>query len=367
MKTIIENVRFFQDGTMVFGDLYLEDGYVERIDYKTPRGLSDLAIPGFIDIHTHGFHMISCEETDIKRLQELSLEYVKRGTTSFCASLRCKSLEEYAKQLDIYKEAFKDFRGGARYLGAHLEGPYLAENMVMSEHNEKPQEIDLVKFEKFLVKYHKDIKIMTIAPEVKHAMEAIHLLHMYGIIVSLGHTNASYECTKEAFKNGATQVTHLCNRMPEINHKESTMMDAVLASNCFCELILDGTHIKESMLEWLMRLLGSQRILAVSGSGRYAGWEYPDGLSLYEHEVLKDKCVYKDGVLYESTMDMLDAFRYLYEKFSLQECIAMCGGTIAKELHCYTQNIGLGKKVDLVVLTHDLKIRDVFMDGKSVL
>ena len=61
MKTIIENVRFFQDGTMVFGDLHLENGYVERIDYKTPRGLSDLAIPGFIDIHTHGFHMISCE------------------------------------------------------------------------------------------------------------------------------------------------------------------------------------------------------------------------------------------------------------------------------------------------------------------
>ena len=137
MKTIIENVRFFQDGTMVFGDLYLENGYVERIDYKTPRGLSDLAIPGFIDIHTHGFHMISCEETDPKMLQELSLEYVKRGTTSFCATLRCKSLNDYAKQLDIYKEAFKDFRGGARYLGAHLEGPHLSDNMIMSEQGEK--------------------------------------------------------------------------------------------------------------------------------------------------------------------------------------------------------------------------------------
>lgn len=367
MKTIIENVRFFQDGTMVFGDLHLENGYVERIDYKTPRGLSDLAIPGFIDIHTHGFHMISCEETDPKMLQELSLEYVKRGTTSFCATLRCKSLNDYAKQLDIYKEAFKDFRGGARYLGAHLEGPYLSDNMIMSEHGEKTQEIDLAELEKFLVKYHDDIKIMTIAPELKYAMEAIHMLHMYGIIVSLGHTNASYACVKEALENGATHVTHLCNRMPEINHKQSTMMDAIFTSNCLCELILDGTHIKDAMLEWLMPLLGSKRILAVSGSGRYAGWKYPNGLTSHDHEVLKDKCVYKDGILYESTIDMLDAFRYLYDKFPLQECIEMCGGSVAKEFKCYTQTIGLGKKVDLVVLNHDLKIRDVIMDGRSVL
>ena len=52
---------------------------------------------------------------------------------------------------------------------------------------------------------------------------------------------------------------------------------------------------------------------------------------------------------------MLDAFRYLYDKFPLQECIEMCGGSVAKEFKCYTQTIGLGKKVDLVVLSHDLK------------
>ena len=71
------------------------------------------------------------------------------------------------------------------------------------------------------------------------------------------------------------------------------MMDAIFTSNCLCELILDGTHIKDAMLEWLMPLLGSKRILAVSGSGRYAGWKYPNGLTLHDHEVLKDNAYIK--------------------------------------------------------------------------
>ena len=83
MKRIIENIKFMQDGTMVFGDLHLEDGFVERIDYKTPHMVSDIAIPGLVDIHTHGFHGYSCENTDIGNLHALALEYPKRGITSF--------------------------------------------------------------------------------------------------------------------------------------------------------------------------------------------------------------------------------------------------------------------------------------------
>ena len=65
MKKIIENVSFMLDGTMVFGDLYLEDGFVERMEFKTPRGKGHIAIPGFVDIHTHGFRGYSCDDENI--------------------------------------------------------------------------------------------------------------------------------------------------------------------------------------------------------------------------------------------------------------------------------------------------------------
>ena len=72
MKITINNVRFMSQGTMCFGDLYIQDGFVERIDYKTPKPYSDIAINGFVDIHTHGFRGIPCETADIDALHQLA-------------------------------------------------------------------------------------------------------------------------------------------------------------------------------------------------------------------------------------------------------------------------------------------------------
>ena len=92
---------------MVFGDLHLEDGFVERIDYKTPHMVSDIAIPGLVDIHTHGFHGYSCENTDIGNLHALALEYPKRGITSFCPTVSARSLDEFRTIIDAYRKAFQ--------------------------------------------------------------------------------------------------------------------------------------------------------------------------------------------------------------------------------------------------------------------
>ena len=72
MKTTVSDVRFIQKDTMCFGDLHIEDGFVERIDYKTPKPYSDIAIPGFVDVQTHGFQGISCDECDPQALIPLA-------------------------------------------------------------------------------------------------------------------------------------------------------------------------------------------------------------------------------------------------------------------------------------------------------
>ena len=162
-----------QDGTMVFGDLHLEDGFVERIDYKTPHMVSDIAIPGLVDIHTHGFHGYSCENTEIENLHALALEYPKRGITSFCPTVSARSLDEFRTIINAYRKAFQGDYRGARYEGVHLEGPYLNPERRGSMKTENLMEIHLGELEDFLSEYHDDIKIMTIAPDVKNAMEAI--------------------------------------------------------------------------------------------------------------------------------------------------------------------------------------------------
>ena len=246
---------------MVFGDLHLEDGFVERIDYKTPHMVSDIAIPGLVDIHTHGFHGYSCENTDIGNLHALALEYPKRGITSFCPTVSARSLDEFRTIIDAYRKAFQGDYRGARYEGVHLEGPYLNPDRRGSMKKENLMEIHLGELEDFLSEYHDDIKIMTIAPDVKNAMEAISLLHLYGVEISLGHTNADFTQTNEAFACGATQITHLGNTMPEITHHKPGMMDAVFLSDCLCEVIMDGVHMQKEMLKWVIRLLGCSRVL----------------------------------------------------------------------------------------------------------
>lgn len=366
---IIENVKFMQDGTMVFGDIYFENGFIERIDYKTPHMVSDIAIPGFVDIHTHGFRGYSCEDCNPDNLKALAMEYPKRGITSFCATLSAASLAEYEKVILAYRNVFSGEYKGAKFEGFHLEGPYLNPDRSGSMKKEKLQEVHIGELETFLSKYHNDIRVMSIAPELKNAQEALQLLHLYGVEISLGHTNATFEETQEAFELGATQITHLGNAMPELTHKKATMLDAIFLSDCKCEIIMDGVHIQPQMLQWLIRLLGSERIIAVSDGTQYSGFTYPANYDLGDGRKVIDGAIYDKGVLLGSCKDLLDIFQYLYNDlhYDLIDCIRMCSTNAAKLIQSYTREIGLGKRVDLVILDHDMKIKDAIINGKSVL
>lgn len=369
MKKIIENVKFMQSGTLVFGDLYIENGFVERIDYKTPHMESDLLIPGFVDIHTHGFRGINCDEIDPNQLRKLALEYPKRGITSFCATLSSRSLEEYAQIIDAYKLVFQGEYKGARFCGFHLEGPYISAEKAGAVELSNLYPIHISELETFLATYHKDISIMTIAPEVEHADEAIRLLHLYGVNVSLGHTNASYDQTNHAFELGATQITHFGNTMPTIDHRKPNMVDAVFLSDCLCEIIMDGVHLQKEMLRWVIKLLGFDRMIAVSDGECYSGYDdstqYALGTGLSTHE----GGVYKEGILYGGCKDLLNIFQYLYNEleYDLEDCLKLCSINASKMLKLYTYEIALGKRIDFTVLSHDLKIKEVVINGKSAL
>lgn len=366
---IIENVKFLQEGTMVFGDIYFENGFVERIDYKTPHMVSDIAIPGFVDIHTHGFRGYSCEDYHPNNLRALAQEYPKRGITSFCATLSPATLKEYEDVILAYRNVFNGEYKGARFEGFHLLGPYLNADCYDSTQKEKLQEIHISDLETFLSKYHDDIKIMTIAPELNHAQEAIQLLHLYGIEISLGYTNATFDETKEAFESGATHITHLGIAMPEITYQKANMMDAVFLSDCKCEIVMDGIHIQPQMLKWLIQLLGSERIIAVSDGTIYAGYSCQQDYNLGNTCSVKNGAVYQGDIFLGSCKDQLAMFQYLYRdlNYDFMDCIRMCCTNAANIVNTYKKEIGLGKRVDLVILDHDMNIKDTIIHGKSVL
>lgn len=369
MKTILENIRFMQKGTLCFGDLYMEDGFIQRIDYKTPKPHSDIAINGFIDIHTHGFRGVSTTSTDPLKLQELAMLYAKRGIVGFCATLPAMSLKRYEEILQAYRKAFQGDYKGARFLGIHLEGPFLNPLQTNDCELSDLQAIDLKELESFLFRNSDIIKVISIAPEVQHGQEAIRMLHRFGIKASIGHTKCSYEEALAAIENGATHVTHICNAMDELSHKHSSVMDAILNSDNLCEMNVDQIHIQKAMLQWLISVLGPDRIMCISDGSSFSGFEYPDGFRLDEHHVVKQNAIYYDDVLSGSFRDLFDAFQYLYKEleYTVEDCMKMTSINAGRELQSLNYEIGLGKKVDLVILDHNMELQDVIIQGKHAL
>ena len=303
------------------------------------------------------------------QLQQLAIEYAKRGTVGFAATLDPLDFAQCEEIFAAYRKAFQGEYDGARFYGVYMEGPYMNPKKAndLDVHLLKP--IDLEELEAFLWKHSDLIKVMSIAPELAHAQEAIKMLHRFGIRVSLGHSICSYEQANEAIANGASQVTHLCNAMNDLSHKQSGLMDAIFLSDVVCELNMDGVHVQKPMMKWLIQLLGSKRVMAISDGSLFSGFDYPEGFQLDSHHVVKNNAIYCHDALSNSFKDLLDAFQYVWKELQLplQDCVNMTSCNAAKALQTMTYDIGLGKKVDLVVLDHNGELSDVLIQGKSAL
>ncbi|MEG2171332.1 MAG: N-acetylglucosamine-6-phosphate deacetylase [Erysipelotrichaceae bacterium] len=369
MIQIIENVRFIQDGTMVFGDIYLVDGFVERIYYKTLKGPSDLVIPGFVDLHIHGYHNYNCESTNPHDIHKMAVAMAKRGIVGFCPTITPRPYALIEKMIEAYHSAFMTSGQFARFLGFHLEGPYLSEKRLGAIDPTQIREIDLDELETFLHKYHDDIAIMSIAPECVNGIEAVEMLNRYGVIASIGHSNATYEECMDAFAHGVRHVTHLGNAMSEANHRQATMSDAIFNhNNVKCELICDGVHNDKRHLQWLIPMLGFDRVMVISDGTRQCGMKYADQHQFKDGSIVVKDAIYKEGILMGSTKDILDDLPLLYEEFeySIDDIIKMTSINAMKSLNESDSTISLGKKVDLIVLDQHLKLKEVYINGNIV-
>lgn len=233
------------------------------------------ALPGFMDIHTHGGNGIDINHISENNIDQLRSFYARCGVTGFLASVCSDAEEATEKDLGLLKEAVMKDNNGARLLGIHLEGPFLAKEFkgAMPEQYLKPPDMRL--FDKYREVSGDNIRMITISPELNGAIEFTKNVSKSEVTVSIGHSGVSYKDAVRCINAGAKSTTHMMNAMGPLHQHKPGILGAVLESDIYCEAICDGRHLHSAIVRLLLKIKGSGRIVAITDSIMAVG--LPDG------------------------------------------------------------------------------------------
>ena len=284
---------------------------------KKPHGL---LIPGFIDIHVHGafgIDFMSCTE---KELGILCDKLAAQGYEGFLPTTITATAAEVASAL----EKLTDHE---MILGFHLEGPFLSPNYPGAQPRHFIVDPPLGRSEWDPILDHPKLRVITIAPERPGALELTSRLIQRGVIVSIGHTDATYEEARRGYEFGASHATHTFNAMRPFHHREAGTVGYVLQNeDIHSELIYDRHHVCKESAALLLRCKSPTGVIAVSDGTMASGM--PPGTKI---EMWGLSCIVgrgevrlESGALAGSSITLLDAFRNLHEDFGAETAIQAC-------------------------------------------
>lgn len=308
--------------------------------------------PGLIDIHTHG--CIGFDTMDGNGLCEMSDYLAKNGVTSWLPTTMTMDIEAIKSivNIDLPKEI------GAQVLGFHMEGPYISKKYKGAQNERFIKTPDSEEFNEL-----KNIRIVTIAPEIEGSMEFI---KNCGAVVSLGHTEADYECTTEAISCGAKCLTHTFNAMPPLHHRNPGPIGAAIDGGIYVQVICDGLHIHKSVIKMLYRTFGAKRMILISDSMRAAG--LADGAYEFGGQMISVKASVArtpDGAIAGSTSTLMQCVKKAIE-FGIPEAEAfkMASEAPAKLLGIKKGKLEQGYDADFIAVDDNYNVVMTVIEGK---
>lgn len=341
-------------------------------EFKPPSGVRVIDVkgryisPGFIDIHIHGAGGSDTMEGSIEALETISQTLIKSGTTSFLPTTVAHQTPVIEQALGAIREASTRILGGAQVLGAHLEGPFLSSQQAGAHHKSYLVPPTPNAFEA----YYDIIRIITLAPEIKGALPFMdNVKEKADIVISLGHSNASYKTVCEAVDRGMSHAAHLFNGLPSLHHRCPGPMGAVLGLDMTCEIIADNVHVHPALYGLVLKLKGFDDLVLISDAMAAQGM--PDGIySLGEQQVtVAGGCAtLATGKLAGSTMGLNEAVKNfaLATQTPLHQVVNMASLNPARVVGCekHKGSITKGKDADIVVFDDNYIIHKGFVQGK---
>lgn len=297
-------------------------------------------------------------------LEMISTTLVQTGTTSFLATTMTMSPQAIDTALqNIQKHAVSV--SGAEILGVHLEGPFLNPVKHGAQDKKYIQKPNFKPIEHFM----NEVKMITLAPEEEGAETFIRTLtkEYPHIVLSIGHSDASYEKSKESFTWGVSHATHLFNAMNPYHHREPGIVGAVFDSEeVSCDIIADLIHTHPSVLE-LTRKVKKEKLLLITDAMRAGCMKCGTyDLGGQEVKVEEGKATLTDGTLAGSVLKMNEALRNMthYTSMTRVEAVNAVTRIPAEKLGVKKGSLKQGYDADMVIFDEDFSIISTIIAGK---
>jgi N-acetylglucosamine-6-phosphate deacetylase len=378
MPIALLNGRVLREQAFVAGQcVLLEAGRILDIvpeDHPRCRGATqvdlrgNMLLPGFIDSQVNGGGGVLFNDSpSVEAIRQIGHAHRRFGTTGFMPTLISADLDVVARAIAAVRSAIEAGVPGA--LGIHIEGPFLNVERKGVHDPAKLRELDASAMG-LLTSLRTGRTLVTLAPEMT-TPDIIRKLTTAGVIVSAGHTNATYMEVVQALRHGLTGFTHLFNAMSQLAGREPGVVGAALESlDSWCGIIVDGEHISPVALRLAMRCKPANRFMLVTDAMSSLGTDARSfKLQGRNITVSGTVCLDEDGRLAGSNIDMASCVRNAVSLLgvSLPEAARMASLYPAEFLGLSHElgRIEPGYRANLVLADEHLNVIDTWIDGRS--
>lgn len=365
----INNGLFFKDNELVANDaVLLNEGKITALTngaipdgYYVIDAQDNYVVPGFIDLQIYGAggRLFSADPTT-ESLRIIEQTLLTQGTTGFLLCLATNTPAVFNAAI----QAMKQHRPNAsNCLGLHLEGPFLNPKKRGAHIENLIRRATLDEVKTLLDFGDGVIKMMTIAPETQDE-EVINYLLDNGVVVSLGHSDATFAEASAAFDRGIQTTTHLFNAMSPIHHRQPGIPSAVFNHNqAMASIIADGHHVDFEVVKFSQQIL-KERLFLITDAVTSCN------TGPYQHQLTDGKYVMPDGTLSGSALTMPQA---------VKNCVDCCAIPLPSAINMATKYpaklmgidhlvgaIKVGYQANLLLLNTDLELKEVIFRGEKV-
>jgi N-acetylglucosamine-6-phosphate deacetylase len=378
MKTLIKNCHLISpdvelknaavliDGKFIAG-VYADGEILPSAD-NTVDAAGQMVVPGFIDVHCHGRSGYDFTDGSQEGMDAIAIDKLKEGVTTLLPTTLTLPEEQLKPGMKTVSEYVKRGVKGARIAGVHLEGPYINSKCCGAQNPAFVRNPDIEEVKR-LDAISKVAKV-SFAIEVAGGYAFVRELLAAGITPSCVHSSATYADFKKANALGLKNLSHFCNQMTPLHHRDIGLVGAgLLHDEVFVELICDTVHISPDMIKLIFKIKGPEKVLLITDAMCAAGLEDGDynlgGLPV----VVKDGAarLTSNGALAGSTLLFYKGLKNICEitGMPLKELIKTTSWNQARSLGLEKLGrIEPGFYADILILNDDFSPEKVFVDGE---